>query len=838
MAKKMARLMLVAMICLAFGAQARISMTQESSEDGLETYSFRGKINGREQRIDLVKVPNPSAIDPAQIRPQYPIVLSKHSAGLLPNAPEYLNIHHGPGYPLQDVFARQVDAVLAVNSLFYHYSHSKYQPPASSYIVGDAACIGYTRMRDQYEKGDFGILDALLRIHRSIQIFEEVADPEAGTIVETLREEFYEILAHYYPDKVAYVYQTYDKYQNGKSYHPLKLMRLDPYDGMDQIAEQISALRAAKYTFPTSPTIIWDGQPVPFDQTGIVKTERGSLAPTPGTLGHMMENFNARTIMAFTRDDHILFITVKGNQNKKLDDDFGMDFFDLQNFLTEISEQFGIVHAVGLDGGGSSQMMRRDFATNSLSFVNEVPDHEKDRPISFSLMVMRSPTDQPGRTFGDAQEIMPPAPANDDRYHQANLEELASWLKAELRQARSRSGKSVTQLVLIRHAESEANNALMTGNDGKFHSVGGNSVLSELGRQQAAVIHRFLKILHEQEDVQTRFEVSPLERTKETMGQAIRRHALEIPSLRERDRRPDGGKYPEPVAEFKQRVAENLNRWQQSTDSDRIVVVGHSLFISEFISQSMGGNCSQAFLHLGNTAITVLQFQDGDTGPDHLGGRSSEIIAAGMVDHLPKNLRSGHHTAPYYMDESRFPFSLLDRMWDETHPGMIEALDHELVLVRGVESDSNGRRVEDIQAALARLDGKETQFVVPSREWAKNSLPASILEFAEVNEDLMLCFDNQQLSEQQARKIIKSLREERGRKRTVVVADPVFIQACIDELFNASGKAPLRLDEGSLTIVHFTSNSAKELQDAGEQQLQQFFEIQSLGMRPNAYLDR
>lgn len=199
-------------------------------------------------------------------------------------------------------------------------------------------------------------------------------------------------------------------------------------------------------------------------------------------------------------------------------------------------------------------------------------------------------------------------------------------------------GRVRHELVLVRHGESAANQAGMAGDCILAH--GGNSALTELGQIQAAKLQ---PLFDKMAGPETLFEVSPLERARDTLGRD--RVALVDPDLREFGKTSEGAEYAEPKADFQERVQKTLEQWKRIGTLEkprRTVVVGHSLFFNEVIRQLMGAT-TKAFIHQGNTAITVVHFTQAGDGEEHI-----EIQAVGTVHHLAGSERSGHHTPMYY----------------------------------------------------------------------------------------------------------------------------------------------------------------------------------------------
>ena len=62
-----------------------------------------------------------------------------------------------------------------------------------------------------------------------------------------------------------------------------------------------------------------------------------------------------------------------------------MDLGEMRIFAEELKKEFGCADLVNLDGGGSSQMIRR---TGPCEDIEHVYCQEQDRPVPYTLMVM------------------------------------------------------------------------------------------------------------------------------------------------------------------------------------------------------------------------------------------------------------------------------------------------------------------------------------------------------------------------------------------------------------------------------------------------------------------
>lgn len=207
------------------------------------------------------------------------------------------------------------------------------------------------------------------------------------------------------------------------------------------------------------------------------------------------------------------------------------------------------------------------------------------------------------------------------------------------------------ELILVRHAESGSNRKLMTtekvvGPEGRKDP---DSELTPRGEQQAELTRAFIGKLDKH---YTTFETSPLKRARATCGGDG--YTVQF-NLREHNYRAEfdtgyGMSPPESDAGFALRVQTEIRRWTAHMAVDdhvpapkRVVVCTHSLFIAEVLKHVCG--CSaNAMFHLGNASITVIHFTMCPRSYNH----NVEIQMVGSVDHLPVELRTGHHTALYY----------------------------------------------------------------------------------------------------------------------------------------------------------------------------------------------
>lgn len=204
-------------------------------------------------------------------------------------------------------------------------------------------------------------------------------------------------------------------------------------------------------------------------------------------------------------------------------------------------------------------------------------------------------------------------------------------------------GELDCEVILIRHCESDSNWKLM--HEGA-KGCSKDAPLSKLGREQAKyvqeVIHKFKEGAHDGTEVR----VSPCRRALETLGGPFPEHYIHK-MLNERNYTEDFDTESghtcrkETEAEFKERVGMFESNFSKLKGKTRHIIVGHSLFISEYINQVFGGHA--AFTHLGNGSITIVHYT---TAPD--GTRRKEVQMIGSVDHIPPELRSGHHTALHY----------------------------------------------------------------------------------------------------------------------------------------------------------------------------------------------
>lgn len=201
-------------------------------------------------------------------------------------------------------------------------------------------------------------------------------------------------------------------------------------------------------------------------------------------------------------------------------------------------------------------------------------------------------------------------------------------------------GKVVRRLVLVRHCESESNVGLTTQGDA---SVGGDDPpLSKRGEIQSHYVQAFLKKASEQ----TCFEVSPMQRAIQTVGDAVKYSV--VLSVHERNTKKnrtlkDGTVIKRETNEqYEKRVRENVMRWRMDAAlPSTVVVVGHSIFIQSVLQVLAGAPLTApSVFHLGNGCVSIVDFTVTDESV-----KMAELQVVGGVEHLPSHLRSGQHTA-------------------------------------------------------------------------------------------------------------------------------------------------------------------------------------------------
>ena len=197
------------------------------------------------------------------------------------------------------------------------------------------------------------------------------------------------------------------------------------------------------------------------------------------------------------------------------------------------------------------------------------------------------------------------------------------------------NGEIEYEVILVRHAESESNCKLMSG-EGAGTDV--NSSLTKLGEEQAAVVSRLIKRLYDADPTHTIVRTSPLDRAIRTAGFL----GVVDPLLRERNTTRLGTKLEELSCCFRKRVETVLREIESEAKAFRaeepgcrlrFILVTHSLFISECIAQ-MTESCGGGFVHLTNGSFTTaLKTTFG-----------WELTMIGGVYHLAPRQRTGGHT--------------------------------------------------------------------------------------------------------------------------------------------------------------------------------------------------
>lgn len=185
------------------------------------------------------------------------------------------------------------------------------------------------------------------------------------------------------------------------------------------------------------------------------------------------------------------------------------------------------------------------------------------------------------------------------------------------------NGKIVTEWVFVRHCESESNKQLMGGGGVIERDV----ALTPLGLRQAEAVQAAIKPMLGPD---TAVYVSPLRRARQTLGDDIECSMLY--PLREFCRDGTGVKVEETRPELRTRVIVTIERLSGS--AKRIIVVGHSLWIADCLGYMMGLADQQVMFHLGNGSISIV----------HDTTWGVEVQMVGGIQHLPPEIRTGHHT--------------------------------------------------------------------------------------------------------------------------------------------------------------------------------------------------
>lgn len=192
-------------------------------------------------------------------------------------------------------------------------------------------------------------------------------------------------------------------------------------------------------------------------------------------------------------------------------------------------------------------------------------------------------------------------------------------------------GDPFAEIVLVRHCESTANDALMKGN--KAEQVA-DVELTEVGKQQAEHVRRVI------EKLDGTVYCSPQRRAVMTAPEGTTiEHALRERNLKHDFALKSGGvSAKETPEEFRSRVDDYVQACYANTGVlERTIFVTHSLWIQEFLRILLKGD-DFAHFHMGNGSITVVQFTE-----DEHKVRRAEIQMVGSVMHLPPDLRTGHH---------------------------------------------------------------------------------------------------------------------------------------------------------------------------------------------------
>ena len=182
------------------------------------------------------------------------------------------------------------------------------------------------------------------------------------------------------------------------------------------------------------------------------------------------------------------------------------------------------------------------------------------------------------------------------------------------------NGEIVTEWVFVRHCESESNQRLMAGGD----VIESDVALTPLGQRQAEAVQAAIRPMLGPDTV---VYVSPLLRARQTIGD-IDAHVRS--SLREFRRNDEGMRVEETRSALDFRIEATL---AEIVRTKRIVVVGHSLWISACLSHMLGAT-EEAMFHLGNGSITIV----------HDTTWGVEVQMVGGIQHLPPEIRTGHHT--------------------------------------------------------------------------------------------------------------------------------------------------------------------------------------------------
>ncbi len=86
-----------------------------------------------------------------------------------------------------------------------------------------------------------------------------------------------------------------------------------------------------------------------------------------------------RTALGFTRDNKVVALAIDGGGARS--NSYGIDLPDIAARLQEL----GVVAAVSLDGGGSTQMNTRLFGETDVNVINQ-PSDAKERPVSNTIL--------------------------------------------------------------------------------------------------------------------------------------------------------------------------------------------------------------------------------------------------------------------------------------------------------------------------------------------------------------------------------------------------------------------------------------------------------------------
>lgn len=199
-------------------------------------------------------------------------------------------------------------------------------------------------------------------------------------------------------------------------------------------------------------------------------------------------------------------------------------------------------------------------------------------------------------------------------------------------------GKVYHEVLLFRHAESGANEALMRG-DAVSDQVS-ESDLTERGEAQAVIIKSLIDKLCEKGECVVL--TSPQLRAVKTAPE----YAVRIIDLRERNHKHifemSNGmtSLKETAQQFTARVQSFVTMHRKYRHQrKRTILVTHSLWIREYMRLVQEASTVSQH-HFGNASITVVQFTMDESGKEH-----AEFPMVGSVMHLPKELRTGHHHA-------------------------------------------------------------------------------------------------------------------------------------------------------------------------------------------------